>query len=57
MKIIIECDECKKQYEITSEQIYCRDTTPCSCGCCHGEEYTISLGKCPHCGKEHEVIQ
>lgn len=55
MKLIIECQECNKQYESNANQIWIRDITPCSCGCCHGEKYAIIFEKCPHCGHENEV--
>lgn len=42
------------EYDETSDgtlwDISIRDTTPCSCGRCFGENYKLSLGTCKSCG-------
>ena len=56
MKITITCD-CGQIIEFDQSDIYVRDTTPCSCGQCRGESYTVSFGKCPQCDAYLEVAE
>ena len=57
-KITIEC-ECGCINEIDGESlkfiIGVFDTTPCSCGCCHGESFKVTFGQCPKCGKSFQL--
>jgi len=55
MKIEITCD-CGAKVTVDEDDVFYRDTTPCSCGQCYGESYNIQFGECPNC-RETFVIQ
>jgi hypothetical protein len=54
MKIEITCD-CGEKVEVDASEIYVRDSTPCSCGCCHGESYEVEFGSCVKCKADLSV--
>lgn len=51
IQIICDCGKTKTFDETQSDDFWIRDTTPCSCGHCHGDEYEIDFGKC-ECGNK-----